>query len=57
MSSEALEERLDGICESGYTFTFDGIEERDGDTLKIVVMTFMSEQDRDRFQLGMRARV
>ena len=55
MSSEALEDRLSSICRADYTFSLDGIEERDGESLKVMLLTFVSEEDRDAFKRIMRS--
>ncbi len=54
LSSEALETRLAATCRGLYTFSLDGIEERDGDSFKVMTLTFVSEADRDAFKLSMR---
>ena len=56
MSSEAIEARLATSCRGSYTFSLDGFEESDGESLKIMMLTFVSEADRDAFKHSMRAR-
>ena len=54
ISSEALEARLEKVCQAAYTFSLDGMDERDGDSYKIMTLTFISEADRDAFKQSMR---
>lgn len=50
LSSEALEERLAVACRATYTFNLEGIEARNGDTYKIMRVTFVSEEDLETFK-------
>lgn len=54
MSSEALEARLEKACQAAYTFNLENIEERDGESIKIMMLTFISEADRESFKQSMR---
>lgn len=54
MSAEALEARLERACQAAYTFNLENIENREGESFKIMMLTFVSEADRDAFKQSMR---
>lgn len=54
MSSEELEDRLSKCCQSKFAFSFDGIEEKGGVDVKIMILSFSTDQDREAFRASLR---
>jgi len=54
MASEELEDRLSKCCQSKFAYSFDGTDEKDGMTVKIMILSFATVQDRDVFRASLR---
>jgi hypothetical protein len=53
MSAEQIEKLLSKVCQNKPTFSFDGIEEKDGIQYKVVLIDFANENDRNAFRAAL----